>query len=90
METEYISLAAPEVAAVRMLRGPWFLDRFASTWRFREAAPGVTRVDFRFHLRVRPRWLRALLTPLVMAAFSRETRKRLLALKGVFEAAGNA
>jgi hypothetical protein len=68
-----------------MTRGPWCLDRFASAWRFREVAPGVTRVAFRFHLLVRPRWLRPLLTPLVMASFSRETRKRLVALKRAIE-----
>lgn len=85
METEYIAFRAPEVAAVRMLRGPWCLERFTSTWRFREVAPGMTRVEFRFHLRVRPRWPRPLLTPIVMAYFSWETRRRLMALKRVAE-----
>jgi hypothetical protein len=88
METEYNSLKEPEVAAVKMTRGPWYLDRFASTWRFRELARGITNVSFRFHLRVRPWWLRPLLTPIVMASFSRETRKRLVALKRTIETQG--
>src|SRR5579875_106262 len=44
METEYVSYRPPEVVAVRMTRGPCLLRRFAGSWRFREVAPGVTRV----------------------------------------------
>jgi ribosome-associated toxin RatA of RatAB toxin-antitoxin module len=85
METEYISFQAPEVAAVKMTRGPVLLERFAGTWRFREVAPGVTRVLFRYHLQARPRWLRPVLNPILMAVFSRDTVKRLQALKHAVE-----
>lgn len=85
METEYVSFQAPEVAAVKMTRGPAVLERFAGTWRFREAAPGVTRVLFRYHLLARPWWLRPILHPILMAVFSRDTRKRLDALKHAVE-----
>src|SRR5262245_20281122 len=63
METEYVSYKPPQVAAVKLTRGPWFLERFAGSWRFREEGPGQTRVSFRYHLRARPRWLAFVLTP---------------------------
>jgi hypothetical protein len=85
METEYISLKVPEVAAVKMTRGPAVLEKFAGTWRFREVAPGVTRVAFRYHLVARPMWLRPLLNAVLMAVFSRDTLKRLRALKHAVE-----
>jgi ribosome-associated toxin RatA of RatAB toxin-antitoxin module len=50
METVYVALKAPEVAAVKMTRGPFPLARFAGTWRFREIAPGVTQVVFRYRM----------------------------------------
>ena len=85
METEYVSFAPPEVAAVRMTRGPRILESFAGSWRFREVAPGVTRVAFRYNLAARPRWLRPLLSPILMAIFSGETVRRLRALKRAAE-----
>ena len=85
METEYVSLTMPEVAAVKMTQGPRILESFAGTWRFREVTPGVTRVIFRYHLVARPRWLRPLLDPILMAVFSWDTAKRLKALKRAIE-----
>jgi hypothetical protein len=87
METEYVSLTAPDVAAVKMTRGPAILNTFAGSWRFREVTPGQTRVTFRYHLTARPAWLRPLLDPILMAVFSWDTVKRLSALKQAAEAA---
>jgi ribosome-associated toxin RatA of RatAB toxin-antitoxin module len=85
METEYVSLSPPAVAAVKMTRGPWFLASFAGSWRFDEVAPGRTRVAFAYHLAARPRWLRPLLDPILTAVFARDTRRRLAALKRAAE-----
>lgn len=85
METEYVRVAPPRVAAVRMTRGPALLASFAGSWRFEEAGPGATRVVFRYHLRGRPRLLRPLLDPLLAAVFARDTRRRLDALKRAAE-----
>src|SRR5690349_5911791 len=54
METEYVSFNPPRATAVKMTRGPWFLDSFAGSWRFEEEAPGRTRVSFRYSLTARP------------------------------------
>ena len=87
METEYVTLHAPEVAAVKMTRGPWFLQSFAGSWRFETTGPGWTRVRFRYHLDAAPKWLRPLLNPILTSIFSRETIKRLQALKKAAESA---
>lgn len=88
METEYVSFNPPTATAVKMTSGPWFLDRFAGSWRFEEVAPGRTQVSFRYNLRARPGWLSWLLTPLLSRAFARDTRDRLLALKEAVEQRG--
>lgn len=85
METEYVSYAPPRVTAVKMTRGPWVIQSFAGSWRFAEVAPGRTRVTFRYSLKTRPRWLSWLLTPIAGRMFSRDTRKRMAALKAAVE-----
>jgi ribosome-associated toxin RatA of RatAB toxin-antitoxin module len=85
METEYVTLDAPSVAAVKMTRGPSVLASFAGSWRFHEAGPGRTRVAFRYHLTARPRWLRPLLDPILQIVFARDTVERLRALKRAVE-----
>jgi hypothetical protein len=88
METEYVSFAPPTVTAVKMTRGPWFLESFAGSWRFEEQPDGKTRVGFRYHLRAWPRWLAPLLTPVLAWVFARDTRRRLAALKDAVEKRG--
>jgi hypothetical protein len=89
METTYVSFAAPRLAAVEMTRGPAIVASFAGSWRFEEMAPGHVRVVFRYHLRARPRWLRSLLEPVLVALFARDTRLRLQALKRAVEGSPN-
>ena len=80
METEYVSFAAPHVAAVKMTRGPRLLTRFAGTWEFASLDPRRTRVTFRYFLEVRPRWMGPILEPWARGWFSWETRRRVHAL----------
>lgn len=88
METEYVSFNPPRTVAVKMTRGPWLLESFASTWSFEDVAPEYTRVRFCFHLRARPRWLCWLMTPILARMFARETSDRLLALQEAVEQRG--
>jgi len=88
METEYISFDPPEVTAVKMTRGPWFIESFAGSWRFHEEPLGKTRVYFKYSVRARPRWLAPLLSPILALVFARDTRKRLAALKAAVEDQG--
>jgi hypothetical protein len=86
METEYVSFHPPRAVAVTMTRGPWFLERFAGSWRFEEIGPGRTRVGFRYSLRARPRQVSWLLA----RVFVWDTRRRLQALKAAVEKRGMA
>ena len=85
METEYISFKRPSLAAVRMTQGPWFFGSFAASIRQRPRADGTTRVTYRYHFRVRPRWLSPVVAPLLRFVFTREARSRLEALKARLE-----
>lgn len=63
MVSQYVSYAPPRSVGMKMVRGPWFFERFAGGWRF-EAAPdgpdGTPATDavWRYSFTVRPRWLR--------------------------------
>ena len=85
METEYVTFDRPRVAAVKMTQGPRFFDCFAATIRQQNLSGGITRVTYKYHLKTRPRWLRFLLEPVFHVMFSRETKRRLTALKRVIE-----
>ena len=86
METEYVTVIPPRVAAVRRTHGPWLLESFAGSWRFEPAGPRRVRVTFRYRLTARPRWLGWLLHPLLAAFFGHDTRRRLRALRRAAEA----
>ena len=85
METEYVSYNPPRAVAVKMTRGPWFLESFAGSWRFEEQKARQTRVRFAYSLTVRPRWLSWLLEPLFGHVFARDTSRRLRALRAAFQ-----
>jgi ribosome-associated toxin RatA of RatAB toxin-antitoxin module len=85
METEYVSFNPPERTAVKMTRGPAILKSFAGSWVFEPKGENRTRVVFRYHLSARPGWLSFLLEPILQWVFSRDTQKRLEALKQAVE-----
>lgn len=85
METEYVSFNPPRTCAVKMTKGPQLIEKFAGSWHFEEVSPGLSRVGFRYYLKARPWWLSWLLTPVLAWVFTRDTRKRLVALKAAVE-----
>ena len=86
MDTVYVAYKPNEVAAVKLVKGPYLFDKFAGGWQFKELSPGKTRVRFSYNVSTRPRWLSWLLTPMVVFQFKRETRKRISALTTYAEA----
>ena len=78
MEVVYVAYKRPEVAAVKMTRGPFFLASFAGTWRFTETGDGRTSVLFEYFYRLA--WPFAILRRFVDATFAREITERLEAL----------
>jgi len=81
MVVEYVALNRPEVAAMKMVEGPAFLQQFAGSWRFKPHPDGSTEVIFRYVFETRWRRLRWLVDPMVGWVFGRDTRKRLRGLK---------
>jgi Polyketide cyclase / dehydrase and lipid transport len=77
METRYVSFNPPGTCAVEMTGGPWLIRSFAGSWRFDRIGPNRTRATFTYSLVGRPGFL----TRLIGLIFSRETRRRLAALK---------
>ena len=84
METEYVSFRPPERAAVRMTKGPWVFSRFAGSWIYRQRAPQLTEVTFKYRVESRIQ-LGALSDSVMRFAFGRKMRGRLLALKTCVE-----
>lgn len=80
MVVEFTGYRPPSSVAMRMVRGPWFLDRFAGAWLF-HARGERTEVTFRYSFTARPRWLRPMLEPLISRAFRRDVQGRLRGLK---------
>ena len=80
METEYVTFDPPRRTAVKMTRGPFFLESFGGAWQFTPAGEGRTEVAFRYQFRTRPRALAWLFEPLARRWFSWETRRRVLSL----------
>src|SRR5262249_28397862 len=85
MEVEYVSVNPPDAVAMKMLRGPFFFEKFAGTWLFRPAPGGLTQVIFRYSFATRWPWLRWAIDPPVRAAFRRDIRARLHGLKRTAE-----
>jgi ribosome-associated toxin RatA of RatAB toxin-antitoxin module len=81
MTVRFVSFNRPDVVAMTMTEGPWFLDRFAGSWRFVPREDGQTEVIFRYVFETRFRWLPWLLDPLFARVFGRDLRGRLNGLK---------
>jgi hypothetical protein len=88
VETVYISFNPGQVAAVKMKRGPWFLEEFAASIRHTpipSQGGESSRVTYKLRIIARPKLLRFLLNPLLRMAFQAETSKRLASLKRYIE-----
>lgn len=87
MVSRYVSYRPPHVAAITMTQGPALLRSFSGTWEFRAAPGGDTDVRFVYNFRLRPRWLRPLLEPLVACIYRSQMRRRLAAFRQWSESA---
>ncbi|MFZ6647093.1 SRPBCC family protein [Undibacterium sp. TJN25] len=55
MEVRFVQCRPPEVAAVTMTKGPFFLSHFAGSWTFRARADVGTLARFKYSLKMK-RW----------------------------------
>ena len=86
MVSRYISYAPPTHAAVEMVSGPWLLERFGGTWRFRQESSDLTKVEFIYNFRARPRFLRWLIEPVIAMIYRRSMERRASSFKAWTEA----
>ncbi len=84
MEVEYITLKPPKVVAMKMIKGPFFFEMFAVSWRFQPEEGGV-RTTFRSAYTTRWPRLRPTLDRAISAVFQRDIQKRLRGLKHAAE-----
>lgn len=85
MRVAFVQLQPPTRAAVKMVQGPWFLEKFAGSWVFRAQSADITLARFRYTVVARPGLLRGLIEPLAALYFSRVVEKRLAGLKAFCE-----
>ena len=81
MRVQYVSFDRPHAAAIKMVKGPWFIRRFAGTWHFSPEPDEWTRVTFKYNVVAGPGIVGRFLQPLIDWSFSRHTTQRLRALK---------
>lgn len=86
MDTVYVSYKPYEVAAVKLVKGPYIFDKFAGGWNFKPITAHKTLVKFNYNITTKPKWLSWLLTPMIVFQFKRETRKRIAGLTAFAEA----
>ena len=80
MRTQFLTYDPPRQAAAEMLEptGPFAL--WAASMRFRDRGDGGSDLTYTYTLRLRPRWVGAVLDPLAGLLFARETRRRFSAM----------
>jgi len=86
METRYVSFEPGVVAAVKLVNRPPFFHDFAASIRHQDH-PGGSTATYQFRFAAKPRPLRWLLEPIMLAMLKRETATRLEALSRFLGAA---
>ncbi|PSK67016.1 hypothetical protein B0E53_01004 [Micromonospora sp. MH33] len=78
MVSEYISWAPPTNVGMKMVRGPWFFERFGGGWRFAPGPePGTTLATWRYNFRCWPAFLRPVAERLGVWLLRRDIRRRI-------------
>ena len=91
MLVEFVQVMPPTRAAVKMIKGPWFLKTFAGSWIFQDGeSDSQTEARFRYTIIAKPKVLRFLVEPLAGLYFSRVVGRRLAGLKAYCESRQDA
>jgi ribosome-associated toxin RatA of RatAB toxin-antitoxin module len=86
MIVEYVAVKAPERAAIKMVSGPAFFEKFAGTWIFDKHGDDSTHVTFRYGYQSKWFMIQPLFDRLIGLQFGWDTNRRLTALKEFCEA----
>jgi hypothetical protein len=81
MVVEYVSFNRPKVVAIKVIKGPWFIKRFAGSWSFDKESENISTVKSKYNISGNPEWASAIITPVIQYVFGRSAKKRLVALK---------
>ena len=81
MLVEFIQVAPPFRAAIKMIQGPSLIEKFAGSWIFEPNGEGSTFARFRYSISTRPAWLTLVGNAIATLYFSRTARRRLAGLK---------
>ncbi|MGA4683639.1 SRPBCC family protein [Micromonospora sp. AB353] len=78
MVSEYVSWSPPTNVGMKMVRGPWFFERFGGGWRFAPGPdPGTTIATWRYNFRCRPAFLRPAAERIGEWLLGRDIRRRI-------------
>ena len=78
MVSEYVSWAPPTNVGMKMVRGPWFFERFGGGWRFAPGPePDTTMATWRYNFRCRPGFLRPVAERIGVWLLRRDIRRRI-------------
>ncbi len=89
MIVEYVAVKAPERAAIKMVSGPAFFEKFAGTWIFAKQTDNSTHVTFRYGYQSKWFLIRPIFDRLIGIQFGWDTNRRLKALKEFCEASAS-
>jgi hypothetical protein len=83
MVSEYVSFNPPRNVGMKMVRGPWFFERFGGGWRFEPGTEdGTTLAVWRYNFSVRPAWLRPVADRIGSWLLGRDIRRRIEGFAG--------
>lgn len=80
MRTRFLTYDPPRLAAAEMVQPTGPFAQWAASMRHKDRADGKSELIYTFSIRLRPRWLGALLDPVAAFAFAWETRRRFRAM----------
>jgi hypothetical protein len=89
IETCYLTFVPGSIAAVEMINRPPFFEHFAASTRHEDSGGG-SLLTYKLNFSARPRFLRWLLHPIMLAALRYETSSRLEALAEFLQAEGES
>jgi ribosome-associated toxin RatA of RatAB toxin-antitoxin module len=87
MLARYIAFEPPYAAAIKMVRGPWWLQKFSGSWTFLQITNELTAVTFSYGFRIRPRVLEWLCYRPIRVMMARRVRRALERFANLAEAA---
>ena len=85
MVVEFVQVNPPKSAAIKMVSGPWFLEKFAGSWIFDTVNADQTAVRFRYLIHARGFIVKNIIEAIAVIYFRWAVDKRLLGLRDYCE-----